>query len=157
MPRAIILDTFPLSCISKSQGIVIGETDQCRDWIFSCATAGNPIYAPEIAYYEVLRELERRGANSQRAKLKAFCNALPNRYIPITTEILEASAILWGQSRNMGKQTSNDSAIDGDMILIAQALSLNLLPDEYVIATTNEKHLSPFAQASHWKSIPPGS
>ena len=157
MARAILLDTFPLSCISKAQGRLVGEADLCRDWIFSCASAGNSIYVPEISYYEVLRELERRSANAQIAKLKAFCKAQPNLYLPITTEIVEAAAILWGHSRNTGKQTSNDSGIDGDMILIAQTLILNLKPDEYVIATTNEKHLTPFAQASHWKSIVPGT
>ena len=154
--RAIILDTFPVSCIGKSRDAHIGETDLCRDWIFSCVAQGNLVYVPEICYYEAIRELERIGATSQIRKLKAFCLAEAYRFIPINSIHIEHAAKLWAQVRNMGKMTSDNKGIDGDMILIAQALSLRIPPSDFVIATTNTDHLEIFAPAEKWTSVAPG-
>jgi predicted nucleic acid-binding protein len=157
MAITIILDTFPVSCTSKPKNTTVTETDICRDWISECSTQGNPIYVPEICYYEALRELERTNATVQIARLKTFCFAIPNRYIPITTNQIEEAAKLWAQVRNMGKTTASNDSIDADMILIVQALSLGLPTSDFVIATTNVKHIGIFAPAQHWKNIIPGA
>jgi hypothetical protein len=156
MAITIILDTFPVSCISKPRKATIKETDICRDWIFDCVGEGNPIYIPEICYYETLRELERTSSTVQITRLKTFCFAIPNRYIALTTNHIEEAAKLWAQVRNMSKPTAPNDDIDGDMLLLAQALSLGLPISDFVIATTNVKHISLFAPAQHWKSIVPG-
>jgi hypothetical protein len=157
MARSIILDTFPLSCVGKPKESTQGEADFCREWVFACVLAGNLIYVPEICYYETLRELERRQAATQIKKLKNFCIAEEYRFIRINSYHLEEAAKLWGQTRNMGKTTSDDKGIDGDMILSAQALSLKIPPSDFVVATTNVDHIGIFIPAEEWRSIAPGS
>jgi predicted nucleic acid-binding protein len=157
MARAIILDSFPLSCMGKSKEKIPTETDFCREWVFSCAASGNKIYVPEICYYETLRELERRFAVVQIQKLRTFCHAEIDRFIPINSQHIDEAARLWGQVRNQGKTTAGNDDLDGDMILIAQALSLNIPVSSLVIATTNVAHIGIFAPAEEWRSIIPGS
>lgn len=54
-----------------------------------------------------------------------------------------------------GRPTANDKALDGDVILAAQAVLVSQASEEVVIATTNVRHLSRFAQASRWEEISP--
>ena len=54
-------------------------------------------------------------------------------------------------ARQAGKPTAGDKNIDGDVILAAQALSLNV--SEYVIATTNVGHIGRYAKAQEWRTI----
>ena len=102
MPRVIVLDTFPLSSAAKrepSAGTALTLLDQCQQWIKDCIAAGHRVVTPAIAYYEVLRELERLNATAQIARLRAFCQAAPDRYVPITDAHLEQAALLWARSR----------------------------------------------------------
>ena len=155
--RTIILDTFPLSCVGKSKGKTRTVTDDCREWVLDCIAAGNPIRVPAIAYYEALRELERLGATTQIARLKVFCFTDPDRFIPLDTSLLEDAARLWARSRNVGTPTSSRDSLDGDVIVAAQTQSLLMLSSEYVVATTNVKHLVQFVSAEQWTAIKPGS
>jgi hypothetical protein len=59
------------------------------------------------------------------AHLLSFC-LQPKRFIPLTTAHLETAAQLWGQSRRSGLPTADPLALDGDGILVAQALSLGV-------------------------------
>ncbi|GEM_PF-3076624 len=56
------------------------------------------------------------------------------------------------KARQQGQATANDKTIDGDMILVAQAATLNL--SDVVIATTNVGHLSRFVAADVWQDMP---
>jgi predicted nucleic acid-binding protein len=151
----IVLDTFPTSSVCKRPGKAPPSvSDQCRQWVNDCETAGHRMLVPAIAYYEVLRELEQRQATSQILRLKAFC-LQPQRFIPLTTDHLEAAAQLWGQSRRDGFQTADPHALDGDVILAAQALSLGIASPGLVVATTNAAHLSRFVSADLWTNIQP--
>lgn len=64
---------------------------------------------------------------------------------------MRQSAQLWAQARQQGQPTAGDKTIDGDMILVAQAMTL-AVPD-IVIATTNVGHLSRFIAAELWQNI----
>jgi len=68
---------------------------------------------------------------------------------------MHQAAQLWATARNTGNQTAEDTALDGDMIVCAQALSLGLPASDYVVATTNTKHLSVFVHAAAWRTIVP--
>ncbi len=125
MPRIIVLDSFPLSCIGKNRSTPPSLTDYCRQWVMDCIAAGHRVYVPAITYYETLRELERMAATSQIMRLKAFSFSEPERFIALQTAHLEAAARLWAQSRNAGLPTSGPEALDGDVILAAQKLSEN--------------------------------
>lgn len=158
MSRVIVLDTFPLSSTAKQEpqpGIVPTKLDLCQQWIKDCIQAGHHVVAPAINYYEALRELERLNATSQISRLRAFCHAVPDRYLPLTNAHLDLAAILWGRARNAGTPTASAEALDGDVILAAQALSLGVPLSDLVIATTNVGHLSQFAPADLWTNIVP--
>ncbi|MEO7715403.1 MAG: nuclease [Capsulimonas sp.] len=157
MPRLIVLDTFPLSSVAKREpmhGAAPTLLDRCQEWVKECIRAGNRVIAPAITYYETLRELERLNATSQIARLRAFCIATPERYLPLQDADLNLAAKLWAQSRNNGLPTSSPEALDGDVILVAQVLSIQT-DLEIVIATTNVGHLSQFVAAELWSDIAP--
>jgi len=100
MPRVIVLDTFPLSSTAKQEpqpGVVLTRLDLCQQWIKDCVQAGNRVAAPAINYYEALRESERLRATSQIARLRAFCHAVPGRYLPLTDAHIDLAAVLWGE------------------------------------------------------------
>ena len=140
MPHVIVLDTFPLSSAAKldpAPGVAPTALDRCRHWVEDCIAAGHRVVVPAVNYYEALRELERLQAARQIARLRAFCHASPDRYVPLTDAQLDLAAVLWGRARNAGKPTASADALDGDVILAAQALSLGVPAADFVIATTN--------------------
>lgn len=150
----IVLDTFPASSIGRKQGKTRTLSDDCRQWIDDCEAAGHQILIPAIAYYEALREFEMLQATARIQRFQVFC-LQTGRFIPPTTAHLETAAQLWGQARRTGRQTADPQALDGDMILCAQVLSLGLSPADYIVATTNVKHLAPFVNATDWQTIAP--
>jgi predicted nucleic acid-binding protein len=156
MPRVIVLDTFPVSSVCKRPGRTPTELDRCFQWIEECEDVGHSVLIPAIAYYEVLREIERRKADFQRDRLKAFC-LQPHRFVPCTTEHLEEAARLWGEARRSGYPTADPQALDCDVILAAQARSLGMPSSDYVIATSNVGHLTQFVPANLWTNIDPQS
>ncbi|MBJ7898512.1 MAG: nuclease [Cyanobacteria bacterium RI_101] len=106
---------------------------------------------PEIADYEVRRELLRANKTKGIARLDDLAKFL--EYLPIKTAAMRQAAQLWAQARQQGQPTAGDKTIDGDMILVAQAMTLGV-PD-VVIATTNMGHLSRFMAAELWQNITP--
>jgi hypothetical protein len=64
---------------------------------------------------------------------------------------------MWGITRNAGTPLTSPDALDADVIVCAQTLSLGLLSEEYVVATTNARHLSRFVPCDEWTNIKPGS
>ncbi len=158
MSPMIILDTGPLSnvAVTPARGNQpLTASQQCREWIEACEEAGRIILVPSIVLYESLREIERRSAMSQKAHLLEFTFSSLNRFLPLTTDHLILAAKLWGISRRNGSTTASDFALDIDIILCAQTLSLGLDPSEYVVATTNVRHLAQFANCEVWQNIVP--
>jgi predicted nucleic acid-binding protein len=150
----IVLDTFPASSTGKRPGTSPTLLDHCRRWIEDCEAAGHRILVPAISYYEALRELELRQAATQIARLQAFC-LQPRRFIPLTTQQLETAAQLWAQSRRAGRPNADPQALDGDVILAAQALSLGIAAPELIVATTNPAHLSRLVPCDVWTNNHP--
>lgn len=123
----------------------------CTQWLRTLVLAGTRVIVPEIADYEVRRELLR--ANKSRGL--ALLDALGSKaeFLPISTPAMREAARLWALARQQGQPTAGDKTIDGDMILAGQALALGV-PD-FVIATTNVGHLSRFVPAALWRDIQP--
>lgn len=150
----IILDTFPTSSTGKLLGKIPTLLDRCQQWIGACETAGHRMIVPAISYYEALREMEMRRATGQIARLKTFC-LTTNRFLPLTTNHLELAAQLWGQTRRAGQPTADPQALDGDVILAAQAIALGFPPSQFIIATTNPGHITRYAPCDLWTNITP--
>jgi len=100
-------------------------------------------------------ELERLNAKAQIARLKVFTFAYGDRFIALETTHLEEAAKLWALARNTGLPTSDPKALDGDVILAAQALSLRNTAPGLIVATTNPNHISRYVTADLWTNIRP--
>ncbi len=107
------------------------------------------VMVPEIADYEVRRELLRAGKIRGIERLDELIAQV--NYLPITTNAMRRAAAYWADARQQGRPTAADPALDGDVILAAQAATLNWT--DVVVATTNVRHLSRFVQAEIWSDI----
>ena len=149
MSRLIVLDSGPLGMVTnpKAKGVPL----TCQQWLKSLLQRGERVAIPEIADYEVRRELLRAGLLRSVRRLDDLKQTL--EYIPIQTDTMLLAANLWAEARQTGQPTADPKALDGDVILSAQA---RLLCDETtnaIVATTNVAHLSRFITAFDWQSI----
>lgn len=97
------------------------------------------------------RELLRANKTSGIARLDALKMGVG--YAALSESVLLQSATFWAQARQMGKPTAPDPALDGDMILCAQATVLSNQGHSVLVATTNVKHLKMFIDAQLWRNI----
>lgn len=145
-----MLDSGPL-------GIVINPkadsplSQEGKVWLEYLPQKGYIVMLPEIADYEVRRELIRAGKTAGIRRLDQLKSQIP--YRPLTTEVMLLAAQLWADARNRGKPTADSHALDGDVILAAQAILEVNAGNEVVIATTNVGHLSQFVDAREWRLI----
>ena len=149
MSRLILLDSGPLGLITNPSASE--ENRQASAWIQTRLREGDRVMVPAISDYEVRRELLRAQKTKGLARLDGLKRVVG--YIPLTSEALLQAAEFWAQARRSGKPAAADLALDGDVILCAQAASLTRLGYEVVIATTNVKHLEIFADARLWEQI----
>jgi hypothetical protein len=149
MSLIVLLDAGPLGMVTNPKSS--SENEACKKWLERLAYNGSEIVIPEIADYEVRRELLRAGKLSGIDRLDALKGML--RYDPITTQVMLRAAEFWATARNAGRQSAADVSLDADMILAAQAGALVHAGDETVIATTNVRHLVLFAPARVWRDI----
>jgi hypothetical protein len=108
---------------------------------------------PEIADYEVRRELLRMGNASAVGRLDAFNAAHPARYLPLTTAAIRQAAQLWADVRRRGLPTADSKELDGDVIVAAQAMTCPFPTGDVVVATTNPVHLARFIAADLWTNL----
>lgn len=152
MADFVLLDSGPLGEAAKPRGRPAAELAHAR--LNALMRAGMTILIPEIADYEVRRELIRLhnlGAVRRLDGLRDYFG-----YVPITSKVMRIAADLWAAARRSGRPTSHPHALDGDAILAAQAKELVGASDRVVIATTNVGHLGRFAVTVDWAAIPPG-
>ena len=83
MSRLIFLDSGPLGLVSMPSPQVFA--DECRGWVDRILSGGDEIVLPEIADYEVRRELLRAGKISGLRLLDSL--KLKFIYMPITTQL----------------------------------------------------------------------
>jgi len=144
----ILLDAGPLGMITNPRSSP--ENEECKNWFASIAAGGINVMISEIADYEVRRELLRAGKKEGVVRLDALKSLLP--YAPITTAVMLKAAEFWASARQIGRQSADDTSLDADMILAAQAAILGEI-DDVTIATTNVRHLALFASAHFWREI----
>ncbi len=153
MARIILLDSTPLGLACRPHGHVPG--DLCRQWLDSIRLAGPLVVVPEIADYEVRRELIRRRAHGGLARLDRFTVQLA--FAEITTQVMRKAAEFWADLRRRGLPTAADSGLDADAILAAQADLIGNPGDVVTVATSNARHLARFPgiDAREWSAIAP--
>jgi predicted nucleic acid-binding protein len=149
MTTLVFLDSGPLGMVTNPRETPICE--DCRSWLTGLEKRGLSAVVPEIADYEVRRELLRAGKVAGVRRLDQLKTMLP--YLPMTTAVMLKAAELWAEARRTGQPTADPKALDGDVILAAQAILASESGVEVVIATTNVGHLVRFVAAKDWQAI----
>jgi len=145
--RIVLLDAGPLGLVTNPN--LSPQSVACAEWLQSLVSRRIRVLLPEIADYEVRRELLRANKLKGIERLDVLGELL--EYLPLTTAAMRQAAKLWEQARQQGQPTAGDKTIDGDMILAGQAAVLGKV--DVVIATTNIGHLRRFAPADLWQDI----
>ena len=149
MTIVVLLDAGPLGLVTNPRATP--ENRECNEWLETLLLNGFQVYVPEIADYEVRRELLRANKLQGIRRLDDLKNAIG--YIPLNTEMMLKAAEFWAQVRQQGQPTADNKALDGDVILAAQADILSHDGNSVIIATTNVGHLNRLVTASTWQDI----
>ena len=144
--RVVLLDAGPLGMATNPNRSPSNLA--CTRWLQELVASGVRVLVPEIADYEVRRELLRANKVRGVAKLDALASSLS--YLPLSTAAVRKAAECWAQARQQGRPTASDQSLDADVLLAGQALTLG---GDVVIATTNVGHLSQFVAAEEWHKI----
>lgn len=154
MNRIILLDSRPLGLLAHSNPNA--EALRCEAWSQSLIAQGDRLLVPEIADYEVRRELLRAGKTDSIRILDTLREGLG--FVPLTSEAMLKAAEFWAVLRQQRMQTAPDLALDADVILAAQCATLR--PEQWemagagvVIATGNVGHLGRVVSAHEWQTV----
>jgi predicted nucleic acid-binding protein len=137
----IVLDAGPLAMISHPR-----QNREIADWMAARLHEGTEIIVPEIADFEVRRELLRAGKRQGIERLDQLKTQLT--YLPLETATMLRAAEFWARARNQGQPTADPKELDCDVILAAQAERAGA-----IVATENVGHLSLFVEAKDWRTI----
>ncbi len=149
MTKIILLDSTPVGLITNPKSTPLST--ECQQWFSSLFDRGYSVVLPEIIDYEVRRELLRVNRANSIRRLDLLKSEII--YLPITTEVMLKAAQMWAQVRQQGKPTADNKALDGDVILAAQAILTGNDEHQSIVATSNPKHLSLFVDARDWQDI----
>ncbi|HEY9871745.1 MAG TPA: hypothetical protein V6D08_21490 [Candidatus Obscuribacterales bacterium] len=112
MSKLVLLDTIILGLATNPKGTVNGPVLKSINRLIR---DGHQPFVPEIADYELRRELIRIGSKNAIERLNALGAALG--YIPLHTQTMRRAAELWAQARPQGHPLAHEHALDGDVIL----------------------------------------
>src|SRR5882724_11085569 len=140
----ILLDAGPLGLTSNPKASTTSL--ECYQWIESMVLQGERVLVPEIADYEIRRELIRANKIAGISRLDLIKHTLG--YLPLSTSVMLKAAELWAHARQTGKPTADDKSLDCDVILSAQAIE-----EGAIVVTDNIGHLSRFVEAKHWRDV----
>lgn len=143
----VVLDAGPLGLLANPR---YGPGHQVHQWARGLLSSGHDLVVPAISDYEVRRELVRAGLRPALQRLDEVVGALG--YLPVTAAMWHTAAELWADARRTGRPTAADAALDGDVVLAAQALTL-ADEDDLVVATTNTRHLERYVAAALWSEV----
>ena len=116
MNQVIVPDAHPLSQITHPR-IKPGV----QKWLKSL-NKETVIKVAEITDYELRRELLRTGKQKSIERLNKFNQEVG--LIPLNSAVMQKAAELWAWTRNKGKPTASNDSLDGDVILVSQAIIL---------------------------------
>jgi predicted nucleic acid-binding protein len=146
MAEVVLLDAGPLG--------MVGHPRPAKDimaWLARLLAGGVRVLVPEIADYEVRRELLRAGLTKSVRRLDQLKSVLG--FLPISSDAMLKAAEFWADARRRGRPTAHDRTLDADAILAGQAASLS--GGDVVVATANPRHLARFVAAHRWQEISP--
>ena len=119
MSDIIVLDTGVLGMLVHPAET--GEPWECKTWLKKVVLRAVLVYVPEIADYELRRELPRMKSSESIRRLDELKTRL--RYAPITTEAMLKAAEFWAAARSAGRPTADDKPLDATPFSLRRALS----------------------------------
>jgi predicted nucleic acid-binding protein len=119
---------------------------EVRAW-FVGAVREHEVLLPEVADYELRRELVRIGSTRSLARLDELTREL--RYVPVATTMWRQAARLWAELRTRGLATASEERLDVDVLLAAVALA-----EQAWVVTSNVRHISLLVPAVDWSGVP---
>jgi hypothetical protein len=147
----VLLDSSPLGIDSGRRGLLL--PDQCRSWFRTLILRGVIVVVPEIADFEVRRELTRIGASGSLRRLDELVTIGGLFYAPVTTAGWRQAAVFWADARARGLPTASQDSLDADVILAACATTIGQPGDQVIVATMNVGHLARYCDARLWTLI----
>jgi predicted nucleic acid-binding protein len=153
LTKVVLLDAGPLGRVTHPRAET--RNREATEWLKGLLLAGVAVRVPEIADYEVRRELLRAGKTKGITRLDQLKERIG--YVPLTTGTMLLAAQFWAAARNQGQKTASDEALDADVILAAQAevLGSDSGNSTVEVATEYPRHLSRFVSARLWWQIRP--
>lgn len=147
MSRVLVLDTGPAGKIAHPR-----IAPDLSHWLLTSLAAGDTIVLPEIVDYELRRNflLEiARGHYTFRRSLERLDQLRTTlAFLPLNSAAMIQAAELWAYMRAKGKPTADRQALDGDVILAAQALQV-----AGIVVTENIGHLAELTEARTWQEL----
>jgi toxin FitB len=135
--KAVVLDSTPLGQITHPK-----SDPQVKLWLNSLNQPDINLFIPEIIDYELRRQLL---LDNRKKSLERLDALIKNRLIALDRNCLLMACELWAWIRKQGLPTADKLSLDGDVILVAQSLSLKKNYNEIIIVTENIKHISRFS------------
>lgn len=147
----LMLDTCVLSVLCHPKH---PEKKALAGWIEAALNDDSTtVYVPAIADYELRRELIHLSLRSKEPRelkllsLDALYGTLP--FLELSDEAIKVAADLWAKARHSGVPTAPKEALDGDVILAAQALEVGA-----TVVTHNVTHIARYCAAVDWRVTP---
>jgi predicted nucleic acid-binding protein len=145
MATIYLLDSGPLGLLAHDRA---SRRIPIQDWLTNEMAGGASIYISEVADYEVRRELARlvRASQLPPSRLDRLDQlASLFGYLPVSTAMWKRAAELWAEARLQGHPSASDPALDGDVLIAAQALKIWA-----TVVTTNATHLGRWVAVQTW-------
>lgn len=117
-----------------------------RTWL-ARVVAHHDVLISEVADYELRRELLRISSHRSLDRLDELTRELT--YVPMATSTWRAAAKLWATLRNAGTVTAAPNALDGDVLIAAQALA-----EGASVVTPSVRHFEAIVSALAWRDVP---
>jgi predicted nucleic acid-binding protein len=144
MTDVVMLDAGPLGMVSHPRA-----SADIVEWLARLVATGVQVVIPEVADYEVRRELLR--ADRRRGIERLNQLRLSLGFVPINSEAMLHAAAFWADARRRGRPTAVDQSLDADVILAGQAVTLNR--GRVIVASNNPRHIARFVPARRWQEI----
>jgi hypothetical protein len=151
MREIVLLDSGPLGLACGHHGSPV--PDQCRRWFRSLIARGVVVVVPEIADYEVRRELTRIAASASLRRLDDLVASGGLSFFPILTPEWRQAALFCADARQHGIPTASPEALDADVLVAACAATIGKPGDQVIVATENVGHLARYCDARLWTTI----
>lgn len=145
MPAVYLLDSGPLGLLAHNR---LANRMAIESWLMNEVAASATVYLSEVADYEVRRELIRliQAGQLPASRLNRL-NQLTTLflYLPVTTVMWQRAAEFWADARSRGLPTASSAALDGDVLIAAQAAEI-----QATVVTTNAAHIGTWVPVKTW-------